>query len=173
MPDRKLLLLDVYALVYRAFFALPPLSTSTGMAVNAVYGFERMLPLVLRAEKPSHVAACFDAGIPAERLATMPAYKAQRPDMPGELRSQFPLVRKVLEAYAIPAVEVEGEEADDCIATLASRASSQAFASVIVSGDLDLLQLVDEYCTVLVPKRGLSDLLRYDEAAVFARYGLK
>jgi DNA polymerase-1 len=173
VPDRKLLLLDVYALVYRAFFALPPLTTSTGTAVNAVFGFERMLARVLSTEKPSHVAACFDAGIPAERLAAMPTYKAQRPDMPDELRSQFPLVRKVLAAYGVPAVEVESEEADDCIATLATRASAEAFKSVIVSGDLDLLQLVDAHCTVLVPKRGISDLLRYDEAAVFERYGLK
>jgi DNA polymerase-1 len=173
VPDRKLLLLDVYALVYRAFFALPPLTTSKGTAVNAVFGFERMLARVLTTEKPSHVAACFDAGIPAERLAAMPTYKAQRPDMPDELRSQFPLVRKVLAAYGIPAVEVDGEEADDCIATLATRASAEAFRSVIVSGDLDLLQLVDAHCTVLAPKRGISDLLRYDEAAVFERYGLK
>jgi len=172
VPARKLLLLDVYALVYRAFFALPPLTTSTGAAVNAVYGFERMLARVLSTEKPSHAVACFDAGIPAERLAAMPTYKAQRPDMPDELRSQFPRVRTVLAAYGVPAVEVEGEEADDCIATLATRASSEAFASVIVSGDLDLLQLVDDHCTVLVPKRGISDLLRYNEAAVFERYGL-
>jgi DNA polymerase-1 len=173
VPDRKLLLLDVYALVYRAFFALPPLTTSKGTAVNAVFGFERMLARVLSTEKPSHAAACFDAGIPAERLEAMPTYKAQRPDMPDELRSQFPLVRKVLAAYGVPAVEVENEEADDCIATLATRASSESFRSVIVSGDLDLLQLVDAHCTVLVPKRGISDLLRYDEAAVFERYGLK
>jgi DNA polymerase I len=172
VPARKLLLLDVYALVYRAFFALPPLTTSTGAAVNAVYGFERMLARVLSSEKPSHAVACFDAGIPAERLAAMPAYKAHRPDMPDELRSQFPLVRKVLAAYGVPQVEVEGEEADDCIATLATRASSESFASVIVSGDLDLLQLVDAHCTVLVPKRGIADMLRYNEAAVFERYGL-
>jgi len=173
VPERKLLLLDVYALVYRAFFALPPLTTSSGTAVNAVFGFERMLARGLATEKPSHAVACFDAGIPAERLAAMPTYKAQRPDMPNELRSQFPLVRKVLAAYGVAAVEVESEEADDCIATLATRASSQAFASVIVSGDLDLLQLVDEHCTVLTPKRGFSDLMRYDEAAVFERYGLR
>ncbi|HEY5093549.1 MAG TPA: DNA polymerase I [Candidatus Eremiobacteraceae bacterium] len=173
MSERKLLLLDVYALVYRAFFALPPLTTSSGAAVNAVYGFERMLARALASEKPSHAVACFDAGIPAERLAAMPTYKAQRPDMPNELRSQFPLVRKVLAAYGVAAVEVESEEADDCIATLATRASSQAFASVIVSGDLDLLQLVDQHCTVLTPKRGFSDLMRYDEAAVFERYGLR
>ena len=172
-PERKLLLIDVYALVYRAFFALPPLTRSDGTAVNAVYGFERMLASVLNSEKPTHVAACFDAGIPAERLAAMPTYKAQRPDMPDELRSQFPLVRRVLDAYGITSVEVEGEEADDCIATLADRASGDRFQSVIVSGDMDLLQLVDEHCTVLAPKRGMSDLVRYDEAAVMERYGLK
>ena len=171
--ERKLMLLDVYALVYRAFFALPPLTRSDGTAVNAVYGFERMLNLVLTREKPTHVGACLDAGIPPERLELMPTYKANRPDMPNELRSQFPLVRRVLEGYGITRVEIEGEEADDCIATIADRASKDSFQSVIVSGDMDLLQLVDEHCTVLTPKRGVSDLVRYDEAAVFERYGLR
>ncbi len=171
--ERKLMLLDVYALVYRAFFALPPLTRSDGTAVNAVYGFERMLASVLKSEGPTHVAACFDAGIPAERLTAMPTYKANRPDMPDELRSQFPLVRRVLEAYGVTAVECEGEEADDCIATLADRASKDRFQSVVVSGDMDLLQLVDEHCTILAPKRGMSDLVRYDEGAVYSRYGLR
>jgi len=171
--ERKLMLLDIYALVYRAFFALPPLTRSDGTAVNAVYGFERMLNLVLTRENPTHVGACLDAGIPPERLAMMPTYKANRPDMPDELRSQFPLVRRVLETYGVTAVEIEGEEADDCIATIADRASKDSFQSVIVSGDMDLLQLVDEHCTVLAPKRGVSDLVRYDEAAVFERYGLR
>jgi DNA polymerase-1 len=171
--ERKLMLLDVYALVYRAFFALPPLTRSDGTAVNAVYGFERMLNLVFTRENPTHVAACFDAGIPPERLEMMPTYKANRPDMPSELRSQFPLVRQVLDGYGVTVVEIEGEEADDCIATIADRASKDSFQSVIVSGDMDLLQLVDEHCTVLAPKRGVSDLVRYDEAAVFERYGLR
>ena len=169
---RTLLLIDVYALVYRAFFALPPLTAPDGQAVNAVYGFERMLNRMLADERPTHVVACFDAGVPAERLSAVPAYKANRPETPDDLASQFPLVRRVLDAYGIPIIEVEGEEADDVIATLATRASREGLRTIIVSGDLDLLQLVDRHVTVVVTRRGISDLARYDETAVRERYGL-
>jgi DNA polymerase-1 len=171
--DRKLLLIDVYALVYRAFFALPPLTTSKGIPVSAAYGFERMLNRVLNDERPTHAIACLDAGIPAQRLAAVPEYKAQRPETPDDLKPQFGLVRKILDAYGIPIVEVEGEEADDCIATVASRASRERFCSIVVSGDLDLLQLVDEHCTVVLTRRGISELARYDGAAVRERFGLE
>jgi len=169
---RTLLLIDVYALVYRAYFALPPLTAPDGRPVNAVYGFERMLNRVLNDEKPTHVVACWDAGIPPERLEAYPDYKAHRPATPDDLDSQFPIVRRVLAAYGIPIVEVEGEEADDCIATLATRASGEGLRTIIVSGDLDLLQLVDDNVTVVVTRRGISDMTRYDEAAVRERYGL-
>jgi DNA polymerase I len=169
---RSLLLLDVYALVYRAFFALPPLTSPSGAPVNAIYGFERMLARIIAQERPTHAAACFDAGIPAERLSIAPEYKAHRPEMPDDLSRQFPLVKRLLEAYRMPIVEIEGEEADDCIATLATRASADRLRSIIVSGDLDLLQLVDEHCTVVVPKRGISEMVRYDPAAVHERFGL-
>jgi DNA polymerase-1 len=174
MPSdgRTLLLIDVYALVYRAFFALPPLTAPDGRPVNAVYGFERMLNRVLNDEKPTHVIAAWDAGIPAERLEAYPQYKANRADTPDDLRSQFSLVRRALAAYGIPIVEVEGEEADDAIATLTTRASADGLRTIVVSGDLDLLQLVDDHVTVVVTRRGISDMARYDEAAVRERYGL-
>lgn len=172
MPTDKLLLIDVYALVYRAFFALPPLTTSSGKPVNAAYGFQRMLHRMLGEEKPSHVVACFDAGIPAERFAAVPEYKAQRPEMPDDLRPQFHLVRKILLGYGIAIVEVEGEEADDCIATIATQAASRQLDTTVVSGDLDLLQLVSRHCTVVVTRRGISEMTRYDPDAVRARYGL-
>ena len=167
-----MLLLDVYALVYRAYFALPPLTTSTGRPVNAVYGFERMLHRVLHTERPTHVAACLDAGIPAERFEAMPSYKAHRPEMPSDLKPQFEDVRRALEAYGIRAIEVEGEEADDCIATLSTRASKAGIRTTVVTGDLDLLQLVDEWTTVVVNKRGITDMMRYDQDAVRERFGL-
>ena len=174
MPSdgRTLLLIDVYALVYRAFFALPPLTAPDGRPVNAVYGFERMLNRVLNDEKPTHVIAAWDAGIPAERLEAYPQYKANRAETPDDLRSQFALVRRALAAYGIPIVEVEGEEADDAIATLTTRASADGLRTIVVSGDLDLLQLVDDHVTVVVTRRGISDMARYDEAAVRERYGL-
>jgi len=174
MPEREreLLILDVYALVYRAYFALPPLTTSAGVPVNAVYGFDRMLNRVLGSERPTHIAACFDAGIPQERFDTMPAYKAHRPDMPDDLRPQFESVRAALDAYGIRAIQVQGEEADDCIATLATRASRDGIFSAIITGDLDLLQLVDDWTTVVVTRRGMSDMTRYDTDAVRERFGL-
>jgi len=173
MADKsELLLIDAYSLVYRAFFALPPLTTSSGRPINAAYGFQRMLARFLREEQPSHVVACFDAGIPAERLAAVPEYKAQRPETPDDLRPQFDIVRQILQSYGIPIVALEGEEADDCIATIATLARAQQLDTIVVSGDLDLLQLVDAHCTIVVTKRGISDLIRYDENAVRERYGL-
>ena len=172
MAQDKLLLIDVYALVYRAFFALPPLTTSTGKPISAAYGFQRMLDRVLREEKPTHVVATFDAGIPAERFVAVPEYKANRPETPGDLRPQFDTVRKILDAYGIPIVEVENEEADDVIATISTLAAIRALDTVVVSGDLDLLQLVGPHCTVVVTRRGISEMTRYDVNAVRERYGL-
>src|SRR3984893_3716826 len=154
MAADKLLLVDVYALVYRAFFALPPLTTSTGRPISAAYGFQRMLDRVLSEEKPTPGVAAFDAGIPAERFAAVPEYKANRPETPDDLRPQFETVRKILDGYGIPIVEVEDEEADDVIATISAQAATRQLDTVVVSGDLDLLQLVSAHCTVVVTRRG-------------------
>ncbi len=168
-----LMLLDTYGLVYRAFFALPGLTTSRGMPINAVYGFTMMLNKIIADEKPTHVLAAFDKGMPADRLALFAEYKAQRRVMPDELRSQFALVRRVLETYRIPIVEIEGQEADDVIATLARQAEEAGEQTVVVTGDLDLLQIVDERTTVLTTRRGITELGRYDSAAVRERFGLE
>jgi DNA polymerase-1 len=167
------MLLDTYGLVYRAFFALPMLTTTKGVPINAAYGFTMMLNKLIADEKPTHIVACFDKGLPQARVALYPAYKAQRDAMPDELRSQFALVRQVLAAYGIPAIELEGEEADDIIATLARQAADAGGRSEIVTGDLDLLQIVDERTTVLTTRRGISDLGRYDPAAVRERFTLE
>lgn len=168
-----LMLLDTYGLVYRAFFALPGLTTSKGVPINAVYGFTMMLNKLIADEKPTHVLAAFDKGMPSERLALYGEYKAQRRVMPDELRSQFSLVRRVLETYGIPIVEIEGQEADDVIATLARQAEESGEQTVVVTGDLDLLQIVDERTTVLTTRRGITELGRYDPAAVRERFGLE
>jgi DNA polymerase I len=167
-----LMLLDTYGLVYRAFFALPGLTTSKGMPINAVYGFTMMLNKLIADEKPTHVIAAFDKGMPVDRVALFAEYKAQRRAMPDELRSQFALVRRVLETYRIPIVEIEGQEADDVIATLARQAEESGEQTVVVTGDLDLLQIVDERTTVLTTRRGITELGRYDPAAVRERFGL-
>ncbi len=167
-----LMLLDTYGLVYRAFFALPGLTTSDGVPINAVYGFTMMLNKLIADEKPTHVIAAFDKGMPAERVALFAEYKAQRRVMPDELRSQFALVRRVLETYRIPIVEIEGQEADDVIATLARQAEETGEQTIVVTGDLDLLQIVTERTTVLTTRRGITELGRYDPAAVRERFGL-
>jgi DNA polymerase-1 len=168
-----LMLLDTYGLVYRAFFALPGLTTSTGAPINAVYGFTMMLNKLIADEKPTHVLAAFDKGTPAERVALFGEYKAQRRTMPDDLRSQFALVRRVLGTYGIPIVELEGQEADDVIATLARQAEEAGEQTIVVTGDLDLLQIVDERTTVLVTRRGITELGRYDPPAVRERFGLE
>jgi DNA polymerase-1 len=168
-----LMLLDTYGLVYRAFFALPVLTTTRGEPINAAYGFTQMLTKLIADEKPTHVVACFDKGRPAARVALYEHYKAQRETMPDDLRSQFALVRRILAVYRIPALEIEGEEADDIIATLARRASEAGERVAVVTGDLDLLQIVDERTTVLVTRRGITELGRYDPAAVRERFDLE
>lgn len=169
----SVMLLDTYGLVYRAFFALPGLTTSKGVPINAAYGFTMMLNKLIADEKPAHVIAAFDKGMPAERVAMFKDYKATRTAMPDELRSQFALVRRILAAHCIPIVEVEGQEADDVIATIARQAEESGEQTIVVTGDLDLLQIVGERTTVLVTRRGITELGRYDPAAVRERFGLE
>ncbi len=173
-PDTAtLMLLDTYGLVYRAFFALPVMTTATGMPTNAAYGFIMMLQKVLTDERPTHVVAAFDKGVPRARLERYAEYKANRQETPDDLRSQFALVRNVLAAYDIPIVEIDGEEADDIIATLAKKSEEAHQRTLVVTGDLDLLQLVDDRTTVLMTRRGITDLGRYDEPAVRERFDLE
>ncbi len=177
MPKKRagnrLMLLDTYGLVYRAFFALPPLTTVKGVPINAVYGFTMMLNKLINDEKPTHVIAAFDKGLPAARVQLYKDYKAQRDAMPDDLRSQFALVRDVLAVHHIPIVEIEGQEADDIIATLACKAETAGQETLVVTGDLDLLQVVDNRTTVLTTRRGITDLGRYDPAAVYERFELE
>jgi DNA polymerase I len=169
----RLMLLDTYGLVYRAFFALPPLTTIKGVPINAVYGFTMMLNKLINDEKPTHIIAAFDKGMPVTRVELYKDYKAQRDAMPDDLRSQFGLVRDVLAVHRIPIVEIEGQEADDVIATLARQAEGAGEETLVVTGDLDLLQIVDERTTVLTTRRGITDLGRYDPAAVYERFALQ
>ena len=168
------MLLDTYGLVYAAFFAMKdrPLTTTRGVRIEAAYVFTTTLTKLIADEKPTHVVACFDRGLPAARVAIFEAYKAQRETMPDDLRSQFALVRQILAVYDIPTMEVEGEEADDVIATLASQAEAQGQETVVVTGDNDLLQIVDEHTIVLVRTR-MGGVYRYDPAAVRARFDLE
>jgi DNA polymerase I len=169
-----LLLLDGHSLAYRAFFALPPenFSTTTGQPTNAVYGFTAMLINVLRDEQPTHVAVAFDRSEPTFRHEQYVEYKANRRETPADFRSQLSLIFEVLDALGIPRLSVAGYEADDIIATLTVAATEAGMDVLIVSGDRDNLQLVNDHVTVLMTRRGISDMTRFTPEEVVAKYGL-
>jgi DNA polymerase-1 len=170
----RLLLLDGHSLAYRAFFALPVenFSTTTGQATNAVYGFTSMLINVLRDEAPTHVAVAFDVGRKTFRTEAYPEYKGTRKETPTDFRGQVDLIKDVLGALAVPQLSVEGYEADDIIATLATQAADAGMDVLIVTGDRDVLQLVNDRITVLMTRKGISDMVRYTPEAVAEKYGL-
>ncbi|MGZ4801857.1 MAG: DNA polymerase I [Acidimicrobiia bacterium] len=170
----KLLLLDGHSLAYRAFYALPTdLATSGGTVTNAVYGFTSMLVKVLGDEHPDHLAVAFDAPAKTFRKEMDATYKAGRKETPDLFRSQLPLIHQVLEALAVPMLEVPGVEADDVIGTLAVRAAAQGMDTIVVTGDRDSYQLVrDPHLKVLYNKRGVSDYALYDEAGILERTGV-
>jgi len=169
----KVLLLDGHSLAYRAFFALPDtLVTSSGQVTNAVYGFTAMLIKLLADERPQGVVVCFDKGAPQFRLERYAQYKAGRAQTPDLFRQQLPLIREVIETLRIPMIELEGYEADDLLATLTKHAREEACEVIIVTGDRDILQLVRDGVAVIMTRRGISDVIRYDRPAVIERYGV-
>ncbi len=173
-PSRRgrLILIDAHSLIYRAFFALPPMSTTQGLVTNAVYGFTSMMAIVL-ANRPEYAIAAFDMGGPTFRLKEYAEYKQGRRPMPDDLRPQLELCRRVLESLSIPIYGVQGFEADDVIGTLARLAEDAGVAVTIVSGDLDCLQLVGEGVEALVPRRGITDTVLYGPDQVRQRYGFE
>ncbi|MBI2252518.1 MAG: DNA polymerase I [Armatimonadetes bacterium] len=172
MKNPKLLLIDGQGLAYRAFYALPPLKTSKEQPVNAVYGFTNMLLKIIELEKPQYVAAAFDKGIPYERLKKYPEYKIQRQKQPEDLTFQLPLIEKILRALQIPIYWKEGYEADDCLATLA-KTGEEKFKILILTGDLDFLQLVNPRINILMLKKGISDLILYNQEKIKERFNLE
>lgn len=174
MSSARLLLLDGHSLAYRAFYALPVenFSTSTGQPTNAVYGFTSMLVNLLRDEKPTHVAVAFDVSRRSFRTDRFPEYKATRASSPVEFKGQVELIKEVVRALGITALEVEGFEADDVIATLSTQGEAEGLDVEIVSGDRDTFQLVNKQTTVLYPKKGVSDLARMTPEAIEEKYGL-
>ncbi|MEO9138060.1 MAG: DNA polymerase I [Jatrophihabitans sp.] len=169
-----LLLLDGHSLAYRAFYALREveMSTTTGQPTNAVFGFTSMLINLMRDEKPTHVAVAFDVSRKTFRSEKYADYKAGRSETPEDFRGQVTLIREVLDALRIPTMMVDGFEADDIIATVATQAEAQGVDVLICTGDRDALQLVNEHVTVLYPKRGVSEMTRFTPDEVQAKYGL-
>jgi DNA polymerase I len=170
----KLLLLDGNSLTYRAFFALPTdMATASGQVTNAVFGFTSMLINLLRDHRPEQLVVAFDRPEPTFRHERVPTYKAQREEAPDILRQQMGLVRQVLEAMNVPMLELAGYEADDIIATLATQARDRGDEVIIVTGDRDTYQLVeDPFVKVLYNRRGVSDYVLYDEAGILERTGV-
>ena len=170
----RLLLLDGHSLAYRAFFALPVenFSTTTGQPTNAVYGFTSMLINVLRDEQPTHLGVAFDVSRDTFRLAEYSDYKANRSKSPDEFKGQVSLTKEVLAALRVTTIEKDGFEADDVIATLTTQAVAEGFEVLICTGDRDSLQLVGDSCTILYPRKGVSDLARMTPEAVQEKYGV-
>ena len=170
--DKRLLLIDGHSMAYRAFFALPAenFTTATGQHTNAIYGFATMLISLLKDEKPTHVAVAFDVSRKTFRTEIFSEYKAIRAKTPDEFRSQMSYLSDLVKGFGITQFSVEGFEADDIIATLATRAERDGFEVLICTGDRDSFQLVTESITVLYPKRGVSEMARMTPQAVIDKY---
>jgi DNA polymerase-1 len=170
----RLLLLDGHSLAYRAFYALPVenFNTATGQPTNAIYGFTSMLANTLRDEGPTHLAVAFDVSRKTWRFDEFPEYKATRSKTPDEFRSQVELIGELLDSMSVKRFAVDGFEADDVIATLATQAETLGYEVLIVTGDRDAFQLVSDHVTVLYPTKGVSELTRFTPAKVEEKYGL-
>ncbi|MFE6593336.1 DNA polymerase I [Streptomyces sp. BB1-1-1] len=170
----RLMLMDGHSLAYRAFFALPAenFTTATGQPTNAIYGFASMLANTLRDEAPTHFAVAFDVSRKTWRSEEFTEYKANRSKTPDEFKGQVELIGELLDAMHVQRFAVEGFEADDVIATLATQAEAEGFDVLIVTGDRDSFQLVSEHTTVLYPTKGVSELTRFTPEKVFEKYGL-
>ncbi|MEW6095960.1 MAG: DNA polymerase I [bacterium] len=155
---KRLFLVDGHGLAYRAFFAIKGLSTSTGISTNAVYGFTTMLLKLLKEEMPEYLAVVFDSKTPTFRHKKYPDYKAQREKMPDEMQKQMPLIMDVITAFNIPIFSKDEYEADDIIGTLAKRYEDEMDEIIMVTGDKDMLQLVNDKIKVLETKKGIYDI---------------
>ncbi|MDF9408577.1 DNA polymerase I [Pelotomaculum isophthalicicum JI] len=172
MSLETIMLIDGNSLVHRAFHAIPPLSTSTGLPTNAVYGFTSMLLKLLAKEQPGRIAVAFDIGKKTFRHNDYDQYKAHRNPTPDDLRRQFPIVKEILRAMRIMIFESEGYEADDLIGTLSAKAEDAGLNTLIVTGDRDVLQLVSPLTRVMLTKKGISEIDQYDEGKVWDKYGI-
>ncbi|WP_166864427.1 DNA polymerase I [Salinibacterium sp. ZJ70] len=179
MPDSEkptLLLIDGHSLAFRAFYALPVDSfvTRDGQHTNAIHGFISMLLGLLQTQKPTHIGVAFDISRYSFRTREYPEYKGTRGETPPEFIGQVPLLEEALAAMNITTISKEDYEADDILATLSLQGAEQGYRVLVVSGDRDTIQLVDENVTLLYPNaRGVSELKTYDTEAVIERYGIR
>lgn len=172
---QNFILIDGHAIIHRAYHALPPLINKEGQTTNAVYGFFTMVLKIINDLKPSHFAVCFDRPKPTFRQQLYVGYQAHRPKMESDLVPQIGMVHEVLEKAKIPIFEIDGYEADDLIGTISVEALKQKedLQLIIVSGDRDLLQLVNHRVRVLAPIIGMTKMILFDEEKVKEKYNLK
>ena len=172
--SNTLMVIDGHSMAYRAFFALPAenFQTATGQHTNAVYGFLNMLLAMIREQQPTHIAVAWDMDTPTFRSEQYPEYKAGRDKTPDEFYGQIDLTKQVMDALNIPSIELDGYEADDIVATMATRAEDAGWKARVVSGDRDTFQLINDNITVLYPMRGVSELPPFDAAVIEERYGV-
>ncbi|PIZ89645.1 MAG: hypothetical protein COX89_00405 [Candidatus Nealsonbacteria bacterium CG_4_10_14_0_2_um_filter_37_10] len=172
---KKLIIIDSNSIIHRAYHALPPLTTKKEELVNAVYGFLLVFFKAIREFQPDFIAATFDFPAPTFRHKKYKEYKAKRPPAPEELYQQIPKVKEVLEAFNVPIFEKEGFEADDIIGTIAHLAPKRQIIpeveTIILSGDLDVLQLINPKTKIYSLRKGVKDIILYDEDLVKEKYG--
>src|SRR6476659_5295170 len=167
------MLLDGYGLVYRGYFALPPLTTSRGDLVNGAFGFASIVLRGLQDLQPDYLAVSFDLPGPTFRHEQYAEYKATRVRMPDDLRDQFPMVREVVKALRIPVYEMQGYEADDVIGTITRQMDALDIETTIVTVDLDMLQLVTPKTRLMTTRSGVENTVIYDVAKIDERFGLR
>jgi len=173
MSEDTVLILDGNSLAHRAFYAIPLLSTQEGVFTNAAYGFMNMLRKVMGDFGPGYLVVAFDKGRQTFRTQAFAGYKAHRKSTPEELRPQFVIIKRLLQAMNIPVLELEGFEADDLIGTVVRRAEARGLSPFIITGDRDALQLVSPKTKAVITRKGISELDTFDEDAIRDRYGLR
>jgi len=172
---KKLIVIDGFAILHRAYHALPPLKAKDGTLTNAVYGFFSMFLKLLNDVRPDYIAVCLDRPAPTFRQSLYVGYQAQRPSMESDLSLQIDLVHQALEKSKIKIFELDGYEADDLIGTIAKQVvqNKEEIQVIIVSGDRDLLQLVNPQVRMIAPVTGITKMILFDEEKVEEKYGLK
>lgn len=169
---KTLLLIDGNALIHRAYHALPNFKTHKGIPTNAVYGFASMLLKTIDDFAPTHICVCFDTPAKTFRKELYSEYQSHRPEMEDDLSKQFPYVKEFLDSAGISHVEKPGFEADDVIGTISKKAAENDFRTYILTGDKDIVQLVDDKTFVIAPKKGLTEIMLYTEESAAERFGI-
>ena len=173
--EKKLFLLDAYALIYRAYYAMfrAPRFTSAGLNTSAIFGFCNTLEEILKKENPGYIAACFDPKGRTFRHEAYPEYKAQREKQPEDITAAIPYIKEILAAYRIPVIEIDGYEADDVIGTLSRMAEAEGYLTYMMTPDKDYGQLVTDRVLQYRPSLGGKGFELRGPAQVCERYGIE